>query len=303
MFYFPINVAMYSSDEEYEIARKVPKRNIKLSKSNKVPLHVHRFAERCGLYDMSMPLKIRIQDFEEYCQEKNYSQVYVSRMYSDLIRYRIIPYDYEISTYQFNHNTQKRNLSNEDGEKLMLGANEYVDLMISDSKPFNYAYIYTYLVGVYALRVEEMRRLIVSDLHLLSSGIAPEIKLKGQIKTWIPLFSNKLKHKSSTIYNYLISNNVPETRQVFNRSANTINSQLKQMYLEILGKYPPLGFGTHTFRYYLAKRSEKLGSVLLANRLLNHSKIGTTQKYLKSGINNHTETLQTVFNSTFAPLK
>lgn len=268
------------------------------SSNNPPPERIKRLVERLNINDPATDLETKIESLLKYAEDRNLSQVYISRLYSDLIRYNFIPYKYDIETYHLKHNTQSRSMKSEDADIFTSYIkNEALLFLKQNDKYEDYKYdlilIYSYLAIVYVLRINEMRQLTVESLKHLSMKENPKIILKGN-KYWEPIYTSELIKRTNEVLNYF--RDEPNDRLIFNMSTNGINYQLRALYRKIFKKDSPLGFGSHIFRYIIAKRAEKQ-SIFISNRFLNHTKLATTHKYLKKDPNEYAKTYEGVFDS------
>lgn len=68
---------------------------------------------------------------------------------------------------------------------------------------------------------------------------------------------------------------------IFKKSNRTLHTYLQIYYRMCLGKEPNIGFGIHTFRYYLATKLFQSGSLEHARLVLGHKNQVTTHRYLR----------------------
>lgn len=255
-----------------------------------VPLQVMRFAKKYNMLDESIDLKLRIANLIE--NAVNLSQVYISRMYRDMIKYNLIPNQYKIQTFLFRHNVQTRTIDDETWDKIQT----YINTSISDGY-ITETIIFIYLLSVYVLRINEMRQLTIEKLYQLMNGEVPHIRLKRG-KLWQPIFSDELKNRSKIAFNYF-EKRVEPNKPIFELSIGHYNKLFKDFYRKLFRKEPLKGFGPHTFRYEIAKRANTVGSLLLANKLLNHTRITTTKVYLKRQAHEFEKVYNKVFNDLY----
>lgn len=67
--------------------------------------------------------------------------------------------------------------------------------------------------------------------------------------------------------------------KLWNVTPITISERFKKAYSDFFGKIPPKGFGLHNIRYYWATKYSS--NLVLAKLKLNHSKLHTTESYVK----------------------
>ncbi|UOT91801.1 Integrase [Aratus pisonii nudivirus] len=170
--------------------------------------------------------------------------------------------------------------------------------------PNNCVYKWPILISVYSgLRLNEVCNIQMSHLHMLTLE-KPIIPLKRKNnKDWEVLYYDEF----SKMINVVIENNIEKYKlfteqlidsKLFSYTPQALHQKLKHFYLIALKERPPMGFGLHTMRYYLAttiyNETEKIE---IAQHLLGHVNQRTTKKYIKQDLRKRDIELQQISNN------
>lgn len=144
--------------------------------------------------------------------------------------------------------------------------------------------ILTLFVCNTGLRLQEALRLTTKQLRqLLNGDNTIELKLKTSIE-W-----NVVRHKSlfylltqmDRIYKQFWINQEIVDIPLFQFSREYVRTELKTIFKYANnGSEPPIGFGLHTIRYYIASQFAQT-NLKLAQMILNHKNINTTAVYVR----------------------
>lgn len=69
---------------------------------------------------------------------------------------------------------------------------------------------------------------------------------------------------------------------IFKTSVRMIHYNVRAVFLEVNRYIPPLGYGLHTLRYYVATKLYDKGEIGAARVFLGHKKLQTTARYIKT---------------------
>ncbi|QBB28647.1 integrase [Homarus gammarus nudivirus] len=165
----------------------------------------------------------------------------------------------------------------------------------------NDTYKWPILISAYSgLRINEVCNLKMSHLHMLMEK-KPIIPLKRKNnKDWEVIyydeFSNIIK---DTIAHNTLKYNLYRNKfiddKLFPFTSQALHSQIRIYYTLANGEQPPLGFGLHSVRYYLATiLYEDTKKIEIAQALLGHVRSSTTELYLRNNNTKREQELETL---------
>lgn len=172
---------------------------------------------------------------------------------------------------------------------------------ILETQPSN-VYIWPIMIGYYTgLRLKEICSLRAKHLiELQQCKLMIELKRKTT-EEWHVLYSPEFKEfikKLLHIYRDKVENyNVNKiNNDLFTKRPQTLNIHFRQFYVLATGQQPPLGFGIHSFRYYLGTKLANMGEIETARVLLGHASTSTTKKYVKQDVTHLQNRLNSIVN-------
>ncbi|UHB41780.1 INT [Macrobrachium rosenbergii nudivirus] len=167
----------------------------------------------------------------------------------------------------------------------------FIKYVIYDVK--DVVYKYPIIIAAYTgLRINEVCAITMKHLNMLANRkpIIP-IKRKNN-KHWHVIYYDRLNEIIDEVINVnmenynLYVNNLIDVK-LFPYTTQALHNKIKHYYLLANTALPPLGFGLHSVRYYLASTLyQETSKIEIAQALLGHQQTKTTQLYIKPNVEN-----------------
>lgn len=116
-----------------------------------------------------------------------------------------------------------------------------------------------------------------------------QTKPEAEINCWTPVYTNQLlllvKHMSQLYREELkvFDNGNGVDVKLFNVTPRTLVNRIRTVYRNVIGEFPPNGFGIHSCRNMIAMMmAESSNDIYSVKDFLQHRKVRTTERYLKA---------------------
>lgn len=146
---------------------------------------------------------------------------------------------------------------------------------------------YVILFALYTgLRLQEVLRLTTKHLDELLRQQTPIALHRKYNESWNVVYFPQFISFISTVHQFVeeayvyYKENAVDTR-LFPVSSSLVHHNLRKFYTIANGHQPPMGFGLHSFRSYLAKKLFDQNDMPIAQHLLQHKNMKTTYGYVR----------------------
>nr|WOZ57625.1 integrase [Menippe mercenaria nudivirus] len=280
-----------TSSENYDIIKKIMK-----YKPGKVPIPYNIFKlikhhDLLSIADVNTRAKIFLK------------ALYIKGLKSNTVmKYfnHLKPYIFQDTTIAPNSlvfdNNYKRTIQyrGQNTEKIKNVIN-YVKYEVDDSSEYKWPILISAYSG---LRINEVCNIKMSHLNSLKlKDPVIALKLKNN-SDWEVLYYDEFeqiinKTISSCSKRYNLYTNELIDSKLFNFSVQALHNKIQYYYLLANKEHPPLGFGLHSFRYYLATLLYNLtDKIEISQAILGHKHQTTTERYIKQDPTNRKRDLE-----------